>query len=167
MPVRAACIAHNTPFQKGEAPTSGQQKRLGSFVLYLKSIILIHTKFVFKWYLKIMRHKHHSKHAYKSIGKHLSRAYTRVQTRSVPPSVADITPAISQPGTRGRKDWLRDNTHTWPSRASISLDLQGSAQRDAPLSLSRQQVCAPRPPSPSSAAAAERIRLWWWALACR
>jgi len=31
----AALLAHSTPFQKGEAPFSGQQKTLGSVVSYL------------------------------------------------------------------------------------------------------------------------------------
>jgi hypothetical protein len=53
MPIWAACITHKTPFQKGDDPTSGQQKILGFFVLYLKSTILVQMELEFKWYLKI------------------------------------------------------------------------------------------------------------------
>jgi len=51
MPIWAAYIAHRTPLQKGEAPTSRQQKMLGFLVL--KTSILVQIEFEFKWYLNI------------------------------------------------------------------------------------------------------------------
>jgi len=55
-PIWAACAAQSTPFQKGEAPTSGQQRMLGFLVLYLESKILTQMALEFKWYLKIQAH---------------------------------------------------------------------------------------------------------------
>ena len=52
-PKRASLAASKTPFQKKEAPRSGQQKRLGCSVLYLSSTICFQSTLLFKWYLWI------------------------------------------------------------------------------------------------------------------